>query len=623
MKIRPHIHISGKFFVLVSLFIAGMLSGRDILLLCCKQFPHLYSVVDVPRQTFEEIYCYMPMLNNFSVSEIFSFLSMHPSQMSVYITMIVEGVIFKWLCFSNVDVFLFVSHLVFPLCSFWLVFAIYKRYLSRWWALLLAFWGITFYCNFSLFGYLFGVIDNPADIINSASLSPLEIIRTPFPAFSFFAFILCFYISSRSYKISQRKYALLTILWSLNAYIYMVNFIAGVMFWFMFIVFSKYIAEKGFNVKAIAKTVFINAAIMTIIVSPLFMKFFFNTTTDMQIIANLGMYHRDVGLVFGHWGFFVTYLLPIILVILVIRIYCADYYELWYRFMPVIIMVGVELVMLNLHLLLGSFFHTQLFSIRIGNYFLLYLYFVPIIYFFSVPFKSLFHNTDRQKFATVFHDFFRNYVIKYKIAISLVCIVLTSVHIVCSNMRYYEHNKCSQLRMKSVYDNFGSLTSVGDGTVISQDLPVNLLLPALSVNGSLFINSFNNLVQTDQILDRLTLYARIFNWSSDRFLAFMMPGKTIDGLYTENDFVFSQKVFESGFGYWLAWHSRKMNIDQLEKYRQDLLIRFNNINIKEAVKKYDLTVIQAFDEINPAVPVMLLKNENGMNLYLVDKENKS
>ena len=128
MKIGLRIRISKKFFVLVSLFTAMLLCSKDVLVFTCKQFPHLYPVINVSRQTFEEIYCYLPLFNNFSFSDLLSPFSIHPSQMSIVITLITESIIFKWFCFSNADAFMFLSHLVFPLCSFWLVFFIYKRY---------------------------------------------------------------------------------------------------------------------------------------------------------------------------------------------------------------------------------------------------------------------------------------------------------------------------------------------------------------------------------------------------------------------------------------------------------------------------------------------------------------
>jgi hypothetical protein len=501
-----------------------------------------------------------------------------------------------------------------------MVFWIYKRYLSKWWALLLAFWGIAFYDKFSMFGYLFHVLLNPSDVVNAASLSPLEITRTPFPSFSFFVFILCFYLSTLTYKLSQRRYILLTILWSLNIYVYMVNFLAGAIFWFGFIIFTRYISCKSFNIKSISKTVFLNIVVMCAVVSPLFIRMFLNTGLDREIIANLGVSHRDAGLIFGPWGVFFTYILPMILVIVVITVYCADYYELLYRFMPIIIMVITELIVLNLHIILGAFFQTRLFSIRIGNFFLLYLYFIPIIYFLSSPFKPLFHNTTKQKIAEGIHNFFKNYIIRYQIVISILGVTLTSLLVVSSSLRYYgNHKKFTEVRMKSVYDEFESMRSVSSegGTLISEDIAVNLLLPVLSGNSSLMVNSFNNPVRIEDMLDRLVLYARIFNWDKSRFLDFMLPNEAYKDFYTKNDFIVSENILKNGFGYWLTWHLRKMDKDEMEKYKQDILYRFDNINIEETAKKYDLTIIQAIGEIAPSLPVKLLKIEKGFKLYLV------
>lgn len=608
--------MSKKNFILTSLILVVLFSFKDILLLASGGFSHLFPVVNTTRLTFEEVYCYIPFLNNLSISNL---LSVNSTVLPL--TIFIEWIIFKLFCFSNIDLYLFISHAFFPLCSFWLIFLIYKRYVSVPWATLLAFFGITFYNNFSMFPYIRQILMHPADIINSASLSPLEITRTPFPSFSFFIFLLCFYFSTLTYKISTKRYLLFTVFWSINIYIYLFNFIAGIIFWFSFMIFTQYVSVKPFSIKSLAKLLLLNTIIMVIVILPFLIKFYGNIGMYKDILQNLGFSSGHSGVIFNKWGIFFSYVLPLVLTLSVIKLYCADYYELFYRFTPVFILIATELVVLNLHIILGSFFQTHLFSIRIGNFFLPYLYYIPVIYFFSNPIKPIFHSRFKDRMSHIIHVFIKNTIIRYETIISILGITTVMFLVVASTLKYYDnHRNYVTPRMGIVYDRFKGLISVSkeEGTLVSEDIPVNLLLPVMSKSTSLFVNSFNTYMPKEEILERLILYAHIFKWESYRFLNFMMPYQAYESFYTKNDFVLSDAILNKGFGYWLLWHLRRMSVDELMLYRQRLLYKFENMDVKQALKKYKVTVIQAYSEINLSLPVELLKTGKDARLYQVN-----
>ena len=81
-----------------------------------------------------------------------------------------------------------------------------------------------------------------------------------------------------------------------------------------------------------------------------------------------GWMKTNSDIIFNQWGIVIAYLFPITLMIGVILLRCADYYELLYRFYPIFILMVVELICLNIHWLLPKGIYNAYFSDRIGNF---------------------------------------------------------------------------------------------------------------------------------------------------------------------------------------------------------------------------------------------------------------
>ena len=190
---------------------------------------------------------------------------------------------------------------------------------------------------------------------------------------------------------------------------------------------------------------------------------------------------------------------------------------------------------------MGTFLQPYLFSLRIGSFFTHFLYYIPFIYFFSNPLKRLFHIKIKRTVAESSHHFFENYVNKYRVLISTFAIVVITIVTIFSSLRYYyNHEKYVAPRMNVVHERFRELVSVSgeNGTLISEDIAVNLLSSVLSKNTSLLVNTFNNYVSNEEILNRLVLFAKIYNWDEDRFLNFMMPDEAYKDIHKKNNSVF-------------------------------------------------------------------------------------
>lgn len=602
---------------LFSLLLILLYNLKDILILLGSKWPHLYPVSNVSSLVFEEVNVYLSFLNYSGFSELISNISANIP----LVTLMSQWIILKWICLYNLDLYLFLSHSLLPLGAFWLLYLIFRKYVSASWALLLAFFGVTFYHNFSSLSYVFNCIFNPVDLVATASLVPMEMTRTPFPSFSFFFFILTFYLSIRTYKLNSKHYLFLSSLWALNLYIYPYNFIAGMLFWLPYLIFTRYISNRKFKTKPILKVLLLNAIIVFIIVLPyLTQTFFFLSDIDKTAMQNLTFISKDSGLVLSDWGFVLSYLFPIVLMLLVTVIYCADYYELFYRFSPVFIMIVVELVVLNLHLIFGKFVQTSLFSVRIGNFFSRYLYYLPFIYFFAAPLKHFAHDRKKYKIIKAIHTFLNKYIIESRhIIATLGILILGFVTVMSSYKNYTCYEQSAAQRMASVEAKLSAIVAISnqEDTIVSDDIAVNLLANITAENKSLLINSFNTYRSSEEIIERLILFCKIFNWDEEALLDFMLPDETFGSFYKDNNLVIYDQDLRKGFGYWLVWHRREMLPEEMSSYKKKIMGKFVEIDLVDGLGKYNVKLVQAEGEVNPKLPVKSMITKDKVRIYLI------
>ncbi len=599
-----------KLFVMAfSLFLGFLFVLKDILILIFSPWPHLYRVVNTPALSFEEVYCYLPLAHN------------SPDAVSFFptITLGVQRIILNYLCAGNLDIYILLMHGSFPLASFWILAKFYRRYVSWSWSILLAFFGVTFFNNFSSFKYILFILFNPSTFLSSASLTPLEITRCPIPSFTFFIFILCFYLCTQTYKISLRRSVMLSCLWALNLYVYLYNFIAGSLFWMVYLICAYRLQRKFFKTP-LAKLLAINLLTMIVVSAPYFLAISGSLLLQAgkDVLPNLGLALHPTGFLLNDWGPLLSYLLPMTLTVILIRLYCADYYELFYKFTPVFILIAVELVILNSHLFLGYSLQNHLFSIRIGNFFCRYLYYLPIIYFFSHPFKPLFHT--RNDGALAVFQFFNKWVIPNRRLITVLGILGISGVVITSSFKgSVWFDKGYLMRMQQVEQSAGLIKRelLPGERALSEDIAVNLLLSLKSPQASLFLNSFNSSVLSEEIIDRFVLYAKIFNWSKAQFLTFMLPAQNWQNYDKDNNALISDIDLKEGFGYWSVWHRRKMSADELNGYQSILEKKYRQGNLLEGLKRFKIGVIQAIHPPNTNVPIAQEKKASEGKIYEV------
>ncbi|MBI5698778.1 hypothetical protein HZC35_00520 [Candidatus Saganbacteria bacterium] len=602
----PTIKIDKKELALFSLVLAivlFLLLFRDALILFCGKWPHLYAVINTTTLSWEEIYCYAPFANRVSLTNLFPALPNADPLFAFFtnfpfLAIWVQGFILKIISGGNLDVYLLIMHVLFPALSFTLLYLVYRRFISQSWALLFSFLGVITYGNFSYFAYLRDLVAagiNWGHVLALSSLSPLELSRAPSPSFTFFYFVLCFYLTIGNIKPSLQRIVGLSLLWGLNLYVYVFNFIVGALFWIAFIFYSSILVNKKIDRRDIAVKVAIAGALLALICLPLVCKtLFFATPIDAQILDKMGMVTRYQGLIYSLQYFVSYFAIPVLVVLAVIRIFSFDYYELFYKFSPILILLFIEFLILNLHIVFGRFMQPHLFSTRLANYFFHYFYFVPIIYYLSNPPKTLFHNQFFNSKVAQCSAFIREYFIeKRAYYISAIIVFVALVSLVSSWRNFDDYRQKIEPRMPVISERLAILTVKAEAgeVVVASDPAVNILVPAMTKQGSLWVNAFNNYEPTDRIIERLALFARIYDWDEARYLQFMLPSQIMKNIYTDRDFIFTDQVYRQGFGFWLVNHNKTMNDSELRAYKNIIIREYNRVNLKRGLAKYRVRFI--------------------------------
>ncbi|MBF0107540.1 MAG: hypothetical protein HQM16_19730, partial [Deltaproteobacteria bacterium] len=153
--------------------------------------------------------------------------------------------------------------------------------------------------------------------------------------------------------------------------------------------------------------------------------------------------------------------------------------------------------------------------------------------------------------------------------------------------------------------------------LVSEDIPVNLLIPVKTRQKTLLVNAISNYVANQEVLERLVLFAHVFNWDKQRFLKFMRPSDKYNHTYSDNRFVFSDEILSEGFGFRLLNHTKKMTADEGRAYIQGIEGLYDHFDMQTALKKYPIRVVQAFGEINAQLQGELVKKVGDMNIYYI------
>lgn len=582
-------------------FLFILFGFSDLLILLSSEWPHLYGAVGVPVQKWEEIVIYAPFAEAFSWHNLFPIapaVDKSLSGWSVYpwITIFLQGVLHKIFAFRNIDLYMLLSHGALPVLNFWLIYLVFKRYVSKAWAILLSFLGVTYYSNFHYaesLGVLFGAGSKGASVFH---YSLPEITRTPFPSLSLLLFLVPFYLTVYSNRLDSYRLAFLSLLWGLQIYVYAFNFLAGGIFFALWIAYAHYVNEKTFRPGKLAKSLSVFLLACAVIGIPYFASSV--SVLGKQLSGKL-FEPAHGALVTSGWSVLVSYGLPISLLAFAFFLFRGDYYELFYRYTPVLIAVFVDLLIGSVHLLTGNRINPELYYHRISNIVFRFFYFIPFLYFIGLPEKRVSAPVGGplQSIHGKAPDLLRRYIHRYRGVYCVIGMALLSLYIFINGVYVFKmHEKIVAPQMRESQRGLDAVkhTSVEQGAVVVyEDIVSNLVGPAITKNTTLLASTFGNFVEDRLILERICLYSKLFSWSEERFLTFMEPTEKFMNLtsYKSKELIVSREMMESGLGYWLVNHRKRMSREEREKYRERITRYFRESSLEELLGRNPVGVI--------------------------------
>lgn len=514
-------------YVCVSLGLFILMGSRDFLLLFMGL--DFNAVINIPTMIWEENYVYFNWINriDFDSAKYFSVL------MHGFI-----NILFQYICMGNQIIFYILVHTVFPILSFWFIYRIYCCYINRTWALCLAFLGIVYLKHFSMWDSIKLMLASPLQYFQTGPVALFEISRLVYPSISFLFFIATLYFSTRHKKLTYKQIISYSIIWGAQIYIYPMNWVAGSLFWILYIPIHSYFAK--YSIKTVIKYLVMTFFCVGIITLPYFKQVF-------SQIMTLDLYsewmHRYSNVFVNQWGVGFAYLVPIVFMFLVILFRCADYYELIYRFYPIFILMFVELICLNIHWFLPIKDSTMyIFSDRIGNFFCRFLYFVPIFYFMSISPKRFYHeNTIKAYFFKLFDKLLNQiHFLRHRLIICLTGVVILMLF--ATQVRYLIFLKSQKSQR-----------------VFSDSSQVVQLLHAIKSN--IIVNQ-----SSKEKLSAIARFCKYNGWAYSDFSKLMTPNKFSKEYNRTNGYIVTEEKLRNGFGYWAVFQTKEMNMKYYRQY---------------------------------------------------------
>ncbi len=562
--------------ILMTVLVLALFALSDVLVLGLSDWPHLYGAVGVPVQRWEEVVIYTPFAQAFSPENLFPVAPTYDKTLSAvsvfpWITFSLEGVVLKVCALGNVDAFLLIAHGVLPVLIFWLIYHLFKRYVSKTWAVLLAFFGVTY---FSGFHYVEGL----ASLFASANgqggsfLSPTlpEAARVPFPSISLVLFLIPLYLTLRHFRLTPGRLFFLSVVWALQVYVYFFNFVAGALFFVLWIIYARRMTDRRYHFGAIVGSIAVFLGVCILLGAPCYAA----AASPLGRQMSDKLFAPAAGAVTtSDWGAMFGYGLPIALLAVSFFLFQGDYYELFGRCMPVFLALIVDLLIGSIHLVAGQRVNPELYFHRISNIVFRFFYFIPFLYFISLPAKHV--SARRSRPWRVLHqtlpDLLRRYIHRYRVVYVVIGVCLLSAYIVLTDVHIFRrHEKAVPSAMREVMAQIDAVERSdvsAAGLVAYESIAANLLSPAITARATLLPSAFGNFIDEDAILDRIVLYAKLFGWDERRLTDFLRPTARFDALnsYENKDVVVTDGMMANGLGYWLLNHKKRLTAEELDE----------------------------------------------------------
>ncbi|MBH10762.1 MAG: hypothetical protein CMG74_10515 [Candidatus Marinimicrobia bacterium] len=589
-----------------NIFLFVIISILIILLGSWSFLGSMFPLISITSSEFQSQNSWMPLIKAISHGNLFpemphidldnsSFL-FYP-----YITLWLYGLLVNLIGLKGI---IFFSTIIFPVCSFYLLYRIFHRQLNELWSIAISLTCILAFSSWPFRSFLMNLINGFNDI-QSVAIQPLEIAHYPIPSLSIPIFLLIFYLSTKNKKLSIKKITLFTILWSLFSQIHSVDALYGLTFWFIYfpIQFYKQSAKK-MNSKFI-NIVLIQILLSLIILLPVIIaskNLLFNNAAN-----NIGFISNNPINAIQPFYFFAYFILPISLTIVVFLVKKADPYELYTKFIHVYILMLVELLLIISTLLFPNSIDIDVLQNRIALFFLHFYYFIPFIYLVTKPGNYTYsYGIESSGFLKNIDKWMNIIFNKFeKIYLPTIIILLFIFAGQSSHQRKINYNKKSEYFNELIedYKLINNKLSFDSGIIYENPFQNQLIAIDLNRNfKNIWINKFSNNISSEKIIDGLLLYCKIFNWPINKVLQFLSPGSIQKNKGAIID-LSNQSIEKTGIGYWLAFHKYKMTNENYDRYIIYLKDRYNELDINLFLKDFSITHIFATNTISDEIAI--------------------
>lgn len=506
---------------------------------------------------------------------------------------------------------LLILQIILPTIVFFLMIQIYRIYLPFMWSLALTSLSLISYSNMDFRDFLLKIIYGDG-WSNFLSGEQLGIASTPFPSLNMLFFLLAFFLTFNNKKfLSNLRITLLTILWSVQIYFHLINALVGLPLWFITLFIWLKRDKQSYNYITILKKFFIQIAITFLILIPSIISIM-EFSNFQNLDSSFGLISESTFNQVPNYVLIANFALPLLLLALAYYFFKVDKFELLIKFLPIFLLMLIELFLIVLRVTTGIGLDINLIFNRIGTVFLHLFYFVPSLYYLSrdIYFNFNYKNSYKIKFQKLINQFF-NSGSKFYLPILLILLTFYSL---ASLSKFNSRLKEVRLEIKdqqSIIKYVSEITEIKK-TIVSDKLKTNFIFPSVNSYGTLLVNRSVNKISLLECVERLTLWSKIRGLERSHFIKFMSPNKKL--MFLPNSFLVSNDNL-SGIGYWLCLGRTFLNDEKSKKYNFLVDNTFNNFNFQSSIKKFNITTLIVSNNFPIYENYEKIKSFNNINIY--------
>ena len=616
-------YVKRNFVLLSATFGAFIIFSSWNLLQMFFGTPEYFGIITSSVSEFKSVSSWMPLIRAVAQGNLF------PSASTVdlnaqallyypYISLWFSGAIAY---FFNTKGLIIIGQVILPTLTFYLMVKIYNRYINKLWSITISFITLIAFSDWSFRAFLIDLIKGES-LLNLGVLQPLEISFFPIPSFSVFIFLLIFYFSTSRVRLTLKRITVFTCLWAIHTQIHPTDGIFGLVFWFCFFPIRLYRQSNNTLDYKLFFQVMLQFFISIIMISPLIYGWSMKVDMGYPFANELGFLTANVHPKINLYYYVVYLLLPILLMIFIYLTKRIDKYEILYKFWHIYMLLLVEIILINSSAIFTKGVDIDIIQKRIALFFLHLYYYVPIIYYASMPIrKNILHGSEAKKISLSFSKGLFFIFARFNRVYLPIILFLVLLFAGTSAYRNFQHQKdFNSTFLSKTLNEFENIKKYypENGLIISQTPATNML--AVNMLGtkysSLWVNSLANNISGYEIIDRLVLYAFIYNWPIEKFESFMSPGILQAGDGKQFNLSLNEIEF-SGIGFWLLFNRRTLSSKEQDRYEQLIFNRYTQFDIEEGLKKYNVSHIFAYNDISPSIPVKSVIKLKSGNIYQV------